>query len=169
MCIRDSSKTQALTHQLAYSAQHDSLTDLPNRLLLQDRLSQALLSAKRHGTVLAVLCLLYTSVADLIEEWRPDAVLFDNAGRTAQLLAARRCGARVVYISARRRQRYKAFRLRWMRAVSYTHLRAATPKRCCICSPTAAVRRSGTWRGCLPSVYGMPRRGGSCWFATGSA
>jgi hypothetical protein len=57
------------------------------------------------------------AVADLIEEWRPDAVLFDNAGRTAQLLAARRCGARVVYISARRRQRYKAFRLRWMRVI----------------------------------------------------
>ena len=57
MVFHDVSKTQALTHQLAYSAQHDSLTDLPNRLLLQDRLSQALLSAKRHGTVLAVLYL----------------------------------------------------------------------------------------------------------------
>ena len=57
------------------------------------------------------------AVAALIEKWRPDAVLFDNAGRTAQLRAARRCGARVVYISARRRQRYKAFRLRWMRVI----------------------------------------------------
>jgi hypothetical protein len=57
------------------------------------------------------------AVAGLIEKWRPDAVLFDNAGRTAQLHAARRCGARVVYISARRRQRYKAFRLRWMRVI----------------------------------------------------
>jgi ADP-heptose:LPS heptosyltransferase len=54
------------------------------------------------------------AVSALIEEWRPDVVIFDNAGRTAQLAAARRCGARVVYISARPRQRRKAFRLRWM-------------------------------------------------------
>jgi hypothetical protein len=52
-----------------------------------------------------------------IEEWRPDVVIFDNAGRTAQLRAARRCRARVVYISARPRQRRKAFRLRWMRLI----------------------------------------------------
>ena len=41
-------------------------------------------------------------------------VVFDNAGRTAQLRAAQRVGARVVYISSRPRQRSKAFRLRWM-------------------------------------------------------
>jgi hypothetical protein len=44
-------------------------------------------------------------------------VVFDNAGRTAQLRAAHRSGAHVVYISARRRQRRKAFRLRWMRLI----------------------------------------------------
>ncbi len=54
------------------------------------------------------------AVIELIESWRPDVVIFDNAGRTAQLRAARRSGARVVYISARPRQRRKAFRLRWM-------------------------------------------------------
>jgi len=54
------------------------------------------------------------AVSAMIEEWRPDVVIFDNAGRTAQLAAARRCGARVIYISARPRQRRKAFRLRWM-------------------------------------------------------
>ena len=56
-------------------------------------------------------------VIDIIETWRPDMVIFDNAGRTAQLRAARRAGARVVYISARRRQRRKAFRLSWMRLI----------------------------------------------------
>jgi hypothetical protein len=55
------------------------------------------------------------AVIELLETWRPDVVVFDNAGRTAQLRAARRLGAGVVYISARRRQRYKAFRRRWMR------------------------------------------------------
>src|SRR5277367_5951376 len=54
------------------------------------------------------------AVVELLESWRPDVVIFDNAGRTRQLRAARRVGARVVYISARRRQRGKAFRWRWM-------------------------------------------------------
>jgi predicted glycosyltransferase len=57
------------------------------------------------------------AVIDLLETWRPDIVIFDNAGRTAQLRAARRVGARVVYISARRRQRRKAFRWHWMRLI----------------------------------------------------
>jgi glycosyltransferase involved in cell wall biosynthesis len=57
------------------------------------------------------------AVIKLLEEWRPDIVVFDNAGRTAQLRAARRLGASVVYISARRRQRRKAFRWRWMRLI----------------------------------------------------
>jgi spore coat polysaccharide biosynthesis predicted glycosyltransferase SpsG len=56
-------------------------------------------------------------VIELIETRRPDVVIFDNAGRTAQLRAARRAGARIVYISARTRQRRKAFRLRWMRLI----------------------------------------------------
>ena len=54
------------------------------------------------------------AVIALMDHWRPDVVIFDNTGRTAQLRAARRLGARVVYISARRRQRRKAFRWRWM-------------------------------------------------------
>jgi spore coat polysaccharide biosynthesis predicted glycosyltransferase SpsG len=53
-------------------------------------------------------------VIALIEETRPDVVIFDNAGRTAQLRAAQRIGARVIYVSARARQRRKAFRFRWM-------------------------------------------------------
>ena len=57
------------------------------------------------------------AVIELLDHWRPDVVIFDNTGRTAQLRAARRLGARVVYISARRRQRRKAFRWRWMRLI----------------------------------------------------
>ncbi len=55
------------------------------------------------------------AVIELIEAWRPHVVVFDNAGRTAQLRAAQRAGARVVFISSRPRQRSKAFRLHWMR------------------------------------------------------
>jgi glycosyltransferase involved in cell wall biosynthesis len=57
------------------------------------------------------------AVVELLETWRPDVVIFDNAGRSAQLRAARRLGAHIVYISARRRQRRKAFRWRWMRLI----------------------------------------------------
>jgi hypothetical protein len=53
-------------------------------------------------------------VIQVIDQFRPHVVVFDNAGRTGALRAARRVGARVVYVSSRSRQRYKAFRLRWM-------------------------------------------------------
>jgi diguanylate cyclase (GGDEF)-like protein len=42
---------------LAHQAHHDSLTGLPNRLLLDDRLSQALARARRTNTRAAVLCI----------------------------------------------------------------------------------------------------------------
>lgn len=57
------------------------------------------------------------AVIELLQTMRPDIVVFDNAGRTAQLRAARRLGAHIVYISARARQRRKAFRLGWMRLI----------------------------------------------------
>lgn len=71
-------------------------------------------------------------VVEVIERLRPAVVVFDNAGRTAQLRAARRVGARVVYVSSRGRQRYKAFRLHWMRLldehwISYPELIAGAP------------------------------------------
>jgi diguanylate cyclase (GGDEF)-like protein len=43
--------------QMAYSAQHDFLTDLPNRMLLSDRISQAIVLAQRHRKHVAVLFL----------------------------------------------------------------------------------------------------------------
>ncbi|HTD73012.1 MAG TPA: hypothetical protein VK652_05760 [Steroidobacteraceae bacterium] len=55
------------------------------------------------------------AVAKLIKQFKPSIVVFDNAGRTAQLRAARRHAARIVFISSRSRQRRKAFRWRWMR------------------------------------------------------
>jgi len=50
----------------------------------------------------------------LIDDLAPDAIVFDNAGRTRQLCAARDRGARVVFISSRPKKRWKAFRPRWM-------------------------------------------------------
>ena len=55
--FRDVSTTRALALRMAHQAQHDVLTDLPNRLLLNDRLTQAMALARRQKTKLAVLFL----------------------------------------------------------------------------------------------------------------
>jgi diguanylate cyclase (GGDEF)-like protein/PAS domain S-box-containing protein len=55
--FHDVSMSRAMTEQMTYLAQHDSLTNLPNRVLLQDRLSQAIAASRRHGTRIAVLFL----------------------------------------------------------------------------------------------------------------
>jgi glycosyltransferase involved in cell wall biosynthesis len=50
-----------------------------------------------------------------IDSFRPDVMVFDNSGRTAQLRAAKRAGARLVFSSRAPKLRWKAFRLKWMR------------------------------------------------------
>ena len=57
MVFRDVSVARAMSLKMSHLAQHDSLTDLPNRILLDDRLSQAIAMAHRHGKKLAVLYL----------------------------------------------------------------------------------------------------------------
>ena len=55
--FRDVSTARAMAAEMAHSAQHDFLTGLPNRMLLNDRLSQAIVSAPRHSNIVAVLFL----------------------------------------------------------------------------------------------------------------
>src|SRR3984885_11116798 len=55
--FRDVSVAQAMTLQMTHTAQHDFLTALPNRILLNDRVSQAITSAPRHMKKVAVLFL----------------------------------------------------------------------------------------------------------------
>jgi diguanylate cyclase (GGDEF)-like protein/PAS domain S-box-containing protein len=57
MVFHDVSTTRALSLRMSYLAQHDSLTDLPNRALLNDRLTQGIALAHRHRQQLAVLFL----------------------------------------------------------------------------------------------------------------
>lgn len=57
MVFRDVTTSQALSRRMAYLAQHDGLTGLPNRVLLSDRLEQAILRADRRGRKLALLYL----------------------------------------------------------------------------------------------------------------
>jgi diguanylate cyclase (GGDEF)-like protein/PAS domain S-box-containing protein len=51
------SAVRAMAQQMSYSAEHDFLTGLPNRMLLTDRVGQAIALAQRHGKRIAVLFL----------------------------------------------------------------------------------------------------------------
>ena len=55
MVLHDVTETMALAERMARLAQYDALTDLPNRVLLQDRARQALALARREGKSLAVM------------------------------------------------------------------------------------------------------------------
>jgi diguanylate cyclase (GGDEF)-like protein/PAS domain S-box-containing protein len=55
--FHDVSAARAMTLSMSHLAQHDSLTDLPNRALLNDRLTEALSLAHRYHRQLAVLYL----------------------------------------------------------------------------------------------------------------
>jgi len=55
--IRDISDRKLTEERLMHMATHDTLTNLPNRFLFHDRLSQALGRAKRNGNRIAVLFL----------------------------------------------------------------------------------------------------------------
>jgi spore coat polysaccharide biosynthesis predicted glycosyltransferase SpsG len=56
-----------------------------------------------------------SQVLAAIESFRPHVMVFDNSGRTEQLRAAKRAGAKLVFTSRAPRLRWKAFRLKWMR------------------------------------------------------
>jgi diguanylate cyclase (GGDEF)-like protein len=53
--FHDVSVARAIEAEMSHLAQHDTLTKLPNRTLLQDRLSQAITISGRNGTRIAVL------------------------------------------------------------------------------------------------------------------
>jgi diguanylate cyclase (GGDEF)-like protein/PAS domain S-box-containing protein len=55
--FRDVSAARAMADQITHSAEHDFLTGLPNRMLLNDRVNQAIAMAPRHHKRVAVLFL----------------------------------------------------------------------------------------------------------------
>jgi diguanylate cyclase (GGDEF)-like protein/PAS domain S-box-containing protein len=55
--FREVSEGRAMRVKMTHLAQFDFLTDLPNRLLLNDRITQAISLSRRHGKQLAVLFL----------------------------------------------------------------------------------------------------------------
>src|SRR6266478_4538561 len=55
--FHDVSAARAMSHQMTHSAQHDVVTNLPNRMLLNDRITQTISLARRQNRPLAVLFL----------------------------------------------------------------------------------------------------------------
>jgi diguanylate cyclase (GGDEF)-like protein len=53
--LTDADDCNKILGEVARAAEHDPLTELPNRVLFRDRLEQAIAHAHRHGTRLAVL------------------------------------------------------------------------------------------------------------------
>jgi diguanylate cyclase (GGDEF)-like protein/PAS domain S-box-containing protein len=55
--FHDVTAARAMSSQMTYSAQHDVVTNLPNRILLSDRIAQSISLARRQKTNLALLFL----------------------------------------------------------------------------------------------------------------
>jgi diguanylate cyclase (GGDEF)-like protein/PAS domain S-box-containing protein len=55
--FHDVSAARAMSLEMAYNAQHDLVTNLPNRLLLHDRIAQAIALARRQNRPVAIIFL----------------------------------------------------------------------------------------------------------------
>ncbi len=84
--------------RLEYQAYHDILTGLPNRVLLFDRLKQAIARSRRSGSMLA-LCLIdldgFKQVNDLYGHTVGDGLLIEIANRLRSLVRAEDTVARI--------------------------------------------------------------------------
>ena len=85
----DITELKRLQEQLEHSSHHDQLTGLPNRLLFNDRLEQALVQANRRNSSFAVLFLdldEFKSVNDTYGHSHGDGVLIETANRLSGCL-----------------------------------------------------------------------------------
>src|SRR5947209_20137797 len=89
--IHDVTERKRTEEALAHQALHDGLTGLPNRLLLQDRLTQSIRMAERDGRPFA-LCVIdldrFKDVNDTLGHLAGDQLLQEVAFRLRQALRA---------------------------------------------------------------------------------
>jgi diguanylate cyclase len=86
---RHNEQLEQANAQLQHVATHDALTGLPNRLLLADRLDQAIARAERHGQRFALIVVdldRFKSINDSLGHMAGDELLKDVAQRLAKVL-----------------------------------------------------------------------------------
>ena len=87
--VEDITDRISYSQKIEYQASHDDLTGLPNRVLLKDRLQQAILSAQQTNNKLAVVYLdldQFKDVNDSMGHIAGDQLLINMSGRLADCL-----------------------------------------------------------------------------------
>jgi diguanylate cyclase (GGDEF)-like protein/PAS domain S-box-containing protein len=82
--VKDTTQRRNAEQRLAFQAHHDLLTGLPNRLLLKDRLQQAIAFARRHDRIVGIFCIDldgFKTVNDSLGHLKGDILLQEVAKR----------------------------------------------------------------------------------------
>jgi diguanylate cyclase (GGDEF)-like protein/PAS domain S-box-containing protein len=98
LMVKDVTAQVEAREQLVRLANHDPLTGLPNRLLLEDRMQIALANAARHRSRAAILCMdldRFKQINDTFGHAVGDSCLREAADRLRQRLRATDTAARV--------------------------------------------------------------------------
>ena len=87
--FHDVSEARAMAFKMTHLAQHDALTNLPNRTLLRDRTAQAMEQAARHGQYVAMMLIdldNFKAVNNVVGHAKGDLLLQTLAARLCHLL-----------------------------------------------------------------------------------